>query len=123
MMQNAIELQAACAELAEYWSPRVVGRLNGDYVKVAKVLGEFVWHDHRDQDEFFLVLRGRLTIALEGDRSVTIGPGEFYVVPRGVRHCPSAAEETWIVLIEPIETAHTGDLVSARTRSIDEQLA
>ncbi|MDE2482703.1 MAG: cupin domain-containing protein [bacterium] len=121
-MDSAIDLLGACASLTEYWSPRVVGTLNGDYVKVAKVRGTFTWHKHDDQDEFFLVLRGELEIAFEGGRSVTLRPGQFYVVPRNTLHCPSAAQECCIALIEPQETKHTGDVVSPLTRSIEAQL-
>jgi len=117
-----IDFEAEFARLTDHWSPRVVGRVNDQYVKVAKLQGEFVWHAHADEDELFLVMRGRLVIQLE-DGEVTLGPGQAVVVPRGVRHNPMAAEECWVVLVEPVETKHTGDVVTDRTRSIDEQLA
>ena len=81
---------------------------------VVKVLGEFVWHSHPDTDDFFLVLQGRLTIQLR-DRDVVLGPGELFVVPRGVEHCPRADEETHVLLIEPRGTPNTGDAGGART--------
>lgn len=108
--------------VTEYWSPRVIGRVNDQYVKIAKLKGEFVWHAHDAEDELFLVIRGRLRIQLE-DGVVELGPGEFVVVPRGVRHNPMAAEECWVMLIETVTTQHTGDVVTSRTRSIEEQLA
>jgi len=117
-----IDFEAEFARLTDHWSPRVVGRVNDQYVKVAKLQGEFVWHAHADEDELFLVMRGRLVIQLE-DGEVTLGPGQAVVVPRGVRHNPMAAEECWVVLVEPVATKHTGDVVTDRTRSIDEQLA
>jgi mannose-6-phosphate isomerase-like protein (cupin superfamily) len=117
-----IDFDAEFAQLTDHWSPRVVGRVNDQYVKIAKLQGEFVWHAHADEDELFLVMRGRLVIQLE-DGEVTLGPGQCVVVPRGVRHNPMAAEECWVVLVEPVATKHTGDVVTDRTRSIEEQLA
>lgn len=122
-MPNPIDLERALEPVTEYWSPKVVARVNDHYVKVAKLSGTFTWHKHDDEDELFLVLRGKLRIQLEGDREVTIAPGELFVVPRGVRHNPIADEECWIALVEPVETKHTGDVVTPQTRSIEEQLA
>lgn len=122
-MQNPISLQDACSSLEELWSPRVVASVNGQFLKVAKVQGEFPWHAHHSEDELFLVLRGALTIgrAAEDGGPVTLRPGEAFAVPRGVRHNTSAAQETWIALFEPATTAHTGDLVTNQTRSLEEQ--
>ena len=92
----------------EHFAPKIVARLNEHKVMVAKVQGEFVWHSHPETDDFFLVVSGRLTIDLR-DRSVELGPGELFVVPRGVEHRPRAEEETEIVLIEPTGTPNTGD--------------
>lgn len=122
-MPDPIDLERALEPVTEYWSPKVVARVNDHYVKVAKLSGTFTWHKHDDEDELFLVLRGKLRIQLEGDREVTIAPGELFVVPRGVRHNPIADEECWIALVEPVETKHTGDVVTPQTRSIEEQLA
>ena len=122
-MLPAIDLDAEFARLTDYWSPRVVARVNDQYVKIAKLRGEFVWHAHADEDELFLVRRGRLVIQLE-DGALTLEPGQCVLVPRGVRHNPMAAEECWVVLVEPVATRHTGDVVvEGRTRSIEEQLA
>jgi mannose-6-phosphate isomerase-like protein (cupin superfamily) len=118
-----VDLAAAAAALPALWSPRVVAQVNDQYVKVARVHGEFVWHHHADEDELFLVLRGRLRLDFEDRPAVTLGPGACYVVPRGVRHRPVAEEEVWMALVEPVGTRHTGDLVTERTRSIAEQLA
>lgn len=96
------------------WSPKIVADLNDSHVKLAKVQGEFVWHRHADEDELFIVLRGALTIELR-DGSVTLGPGEMVVVPRGVEHRPVAPEEVHLMLIEPKEIRHTGDVVSELT--------
>jgi quercetin dioxygenase-like cupin family protein len=122
--QAPISLELACSTLTELWSPRVVGQVNNQYIKVVKVQGEFPWHHHEHEDEMFLVLRGLLRIGrAEADGgSVSLRPGEFFVVPRGVRHNTSAAEETWIALIETVTTLHTGAEQTPLTRSIADQL-
>jgi mannose-6-phosphate isomerase-like protein (cupin superfamily) len=120
--RGAVDLAAAAAALPDLWSPRVVARVNDQYLKVARVRGEFVWHAHADEDELFLVLRGRLRLDFEDGPPVTLGPGECHVVPRGVRHRPVADDEVWLALVEPVGTLHTGDVVTDRTRSIAEQL-
>jgi mannose-6-phosphate isomerase-like protein (cupin superfamily) len=98
----------------EYWSPKIVGELNGQYVKLAKLKGEFVWHDHESEEELFLVVQGRLVIKLR-ERDVVLEPGEFFIVPRGVEHKPIAEEETHILLFEPKSTRHTGSVKTDRT--------
>ena len=117
-----MNLVEAARELAEYWSPRVVGCVNDQYVKVAKLRGELVWHKHDREDELFLVLEGSLNIEYE-DRVVELKPGDFHVVPRGTMHNPTCEEECLIALIETTTTEHTGDVVTDKTRSISEQLA
>jgi mannose-6-phosphate isomerase-like protein (cupin superfamily) len=121
-VNEVVDFERELATITDHWSPKVVGSLNNDYVKVVKVQGQFHWHHHEDEDEMFLVIRGRIRILLEDDRSVEIGPGQFYVVPKGVEHCPVAEEECWMVLIEPKATAHTGNVVTADTKSIEQQL-
>jgi quercetin dioxygenase-like cupin family protein len=122
--KDPISLELACSALEELWSPRVVGQVNNQYIKVAKVQGEFPWHCHEHEDEMFLVLRGVLRIGrAEADGGpVSLHPGEFFVVPRGIRHNTSAAEETWIALVETTTTLHTGSEQTALTRSIGDQL-
>jgi mannose-6-phosphate isomerase-like protein (cupin superfamily) len=119
-----ISLELACSTLTELWSPRIVGQVNNQFIKVARVQGEFPWHSHENEDEMFLVLRGLLIIGrAEADGGpVYLRPGEFFVVPRGVRHNTSAAEETWVALIETTTTLHTGSERTPMTRSIAEQL-
>ncbi len=121
-MVPTINPLAALDEVTEHWSPKVVGRVNDQYVKVAKLLGEFVWHRHDDEDELFQVLRGRLRIQFEGGAETVLQAGEFCVVPRGVLHNPVADEECWIMLIETVTARHTGGVETPRTRSIAEQL-
>ncbi len=123
-MQQPVSLEAACEALPQLWSPRVIGQVNDQFIKAVRIQGEFPWHAHTGEDEMFLVLRGELTIgrAPEDGGSVVVHPGEFFVVPRGVRHNTAAIEETWLALIETVTTKHTGDEITARTRSIEEQL-
>lgn len=113
-------LQIAAA-LTELWSPRIVAEVDDAYVKVAKVHGTFGWHQHADEDELFMVLRGHLHIAMD-ERSVDLHDGEVFVVPKGVRHNPSAADECLVMLIERKSTQHSGDTITERTRSLAEQL-
>jgi mannose-6-phosphate isomerase-like protein (cupin superfamily) len=109
------------AGLADLWSPRIVGELDDSYVKVAKVQGVFGWHNHRHEDELFYILKGRLRIDM-AEGPVNLEEGEMFVVPKGVEHNPIADEECLILLIERKSTLHTGETVTDKTRSIDEQL-
>ena len=118
---SVVNLEAEAAARPDTWSPRVVADVSGTLLKVARVEGDFVWHDHAKEDEAFLVLRGTLTIRYEDRDDVTLGPGDLHVVPAGVRHNPHAAGECLIALIEPASAAHTGEVVSERTRSLEEQ--
>jgi mannose-6-phosphate isomerase-like protein (cupin superfamily) len=120
-MPEVIALRAAAAALAEHWSPRVVGEVDDSYVKVAKVKGSLTWHSHEREDELFLVLKGRLRIEME-HASVELGEGEMFIVPKGVRHNPVAEQECHILLFERKSTAHTGDVITEKTRTIEEQL-
>jgi mannose-6-phosphate isomerase-like protein (cupin superfamily) len=120
-MSEVVSLGRAAEKLSDYWSPHVVGSVDDSYVKVAKVKGSLTWHSHELEDELFLVLKGRLRIELE-DRAVELKEGDMFVVPKGVRHNPVAEEECHILLFERKSTAHTGDVVIERTRSIAEQL-
>jgi mannose-6-phosphate isomerase-like protein (cupin superfamily) len=113
-MTEKVNLAAKLASFGEYFSPKIVAELNNYKIEVVKAKGEFVWHTHPDTDDFFLVLSGHLTIQLR-DRDVELGPGDLYVVPRGVEHCPKAAEEAHILLIEPKGTPNTGDAGGERT--------
>lgn len=120
-MNNVVNLDGALSGVTEHWSPRVVGRVNDQYVKVAKLLGELTWHKHEDEDELFYVVKGQLRIEYE-DGAVQLNPGDFHIVPRNTLHNPVAEHECWIMLVEPVGTKHTGDRVVAATRSIEEQL-
>jgi mannose-6-phosphate isomerase-like protein (cupin superfamily) len=114
---NPINLAEKLSSFTEHWQPRVVGQFNGHDLMVAKVKGEFVWHKHDDTDDFFLVLSGRISIQLR-EGVVTLGPGEVFVVPKGVEHRPVAEEEAHILLIEPQGTPNTGNAATAAVRRV-----
>ena len=116
-MTKAINLAEKLSLFSEHWSPKIVGNFNGHDLMVVKVRGEFNWHSHPDTDDFFHVLKGRLTIRLR-DGDVTLGPGELYVVPKGIEHCPVAEEETHLLLIEPAGTPNTGDPETAAVKEM-----
>jgi mannose-6-phosphate isomerase-like protein (cupin superfamily) len=120
-MNTVISPLTIAQSLSEYWSPRVVAELDESFVKVAKVKGTLAWHAHDDEDELFFVLKGTLTIEME-ERTVELNEGQFFIVPKGVRHNPIASDECLILLIERKTTLHTGGEVTALTRSLQEQL-
>ena len=107
-MSDKVDLAAALATFDEPYRPRIVATLNDYKVMVVKIRGEFVWHAHPETDDFFLVLEGQLTIQLR-DRDVVLGPGELFVVPRGVEHCPKSEQGAEVLLMEPRGTVNTGD--------------
>ncbi len=108
-MLTKINLADKLAKFSEHWSPRIVGQVNDMHVKLVKLQGEFVWHHHDDEDELFLVIKGRLTMKLR-DGELEIGEGEFVIVPRGVEHKPVANDEVHILLFEPAGTLNTGNV-------------
>ncbi len=113
-MVTKINLVEKFGCFTDQWSPKIVADLNDSHVKLAKVQGEFVWHQHAEEDELFIVVRGVLSIEMR-DGQVTLGPGELVVIPRGVEHRPVAREEVHLMLIEPKAIRHTGEVVSQRT--------
>ena len=116
-----VNLEAKLAQIDDHWHPRIVGELNGQHVKLVKVKGTFVWHQHEAEDELFYVLKGELAIEFR-DKTVRLGPGEMLVIPRGVEHRPAAAAEVHIMLFEPAGTRNTGNVVSAHTIPAPEHL-
>jgi mannose-6-phosphate isomerase-like protein (cupin superfamily) len=114
-------LDTEFAAVTELFSPRVVAIANGQYVKVAKLKGEFVWHAHAEEDEFFLVRKGTLHIHYRDRPNVMLREGDFHVVPKGVEHMTSAPEECWIVMVEPAATKHAGDTATDRAKPIKAQ--
>lgn len=121
-IKPAIVLAECFSRFEEQWAPKQIASVNDYDVRIAKVQGEFVWHRHPDTDEFFLVIKGDLAIRLrhpeDSDtvQEVSLTPGQIFVVPRGMEHCPTAAEETWTLMFEPTRTPNTGDAGGERTR-------
>lgn len=109
---KSINLADKLSLVSDHWTPKIVADFNGHDVMVVKVQGEFTWHSHADTDDFFMVLSGKLTIQLR-DGDIELNPGELYVVPKGVEHCPRAEVETQLLLIEPAGTPNTGDVETA----------
>ena len=119
MDHDAVDLAAKFELFSEHWSPKLVARLNDYDVKLAKVKGDFVWHTHEDTDELFLVIDGTLTIQLR-DRDVVLEPGQLFVVPQGVEHCPRADAECRVLLLEPAGVVNTGDAGGDLTAVVEE---
>ena len=120
MSHQAIDLQHKLTLFHNHWSPRTVAEYNGHDVMVVKVQGEFTWHSHADTDDFFLVLQGELQIDLRGGQegTVTLGPGQMFIVPKGVEHRPRAVGEVHLLLIEPTGTPNSGDVQTAAPRRV-----
>lgn len=105
----------------EYWTPKIIAELNGQYVKLAKLKGEFVWHDHENEDELFYIVKGKLLLKFKDRDDVQLSEGELFVVPAGVEHFPIAEEECWVMLVEPKSTTHTGSTQDERTVQVEDQ--
>jgi mannose-6-phosphate isomerase-like protein (cupin superfamily) len=118
MDYRPINLREKLSKFSEQWQPKNIARMNDYHFKIAKVQGEFIWHDHPETDEVFLILRGQLEIQLRDGR-VVLNEGEMFVVPKGAEHKPVAKEECHILLIEPAGTVNTGDIVNERTAAND----
>lgn len=118
---DKVNIEDKFSQFSDYWQPKIVGELNGQYVKLAKLKGEFVWHQHETEDEMFMVIKGRLLIKLR-DRDVILNPGEFFIIPHGVEHIPVADEEVQVMLFEPKSVINTGDIQDERTLDTTEFL-
>jgi len=101
---------------SEHWSPKIVGELNGQHVKLAKFKGEFVFHQHENEDELFMVIKGKFRMEFR-DKTVEVNEGEMLIVPRGIEHKPVAEEEVWVMLFEPASTLNTGNIINERTKT------
>lgn len=121
MTNRVVDLAQKLSMFSDQWSPKVVARMNDYEIKVVKIQGEFTWHAHEDTDELFYVIDGELTIQMR-DRSVSLRPGQLFVVPRGVEHCPIASGEVHAMLIEPVGVVNTGDAGGALTAEHDDSL-
>ncbi|HEX9121676.1 MAG TPA: cupin domain-containing protein [Terriglobales bacterium] len=118
---EVVNVAQKLAQFSEYWSPKIAGEVNDSYVKLVKFNGEFVWHHHEQEDELFLVIRGRLRMKFREhgvEREETILAGEFIIVPRGLEHMPIADEEVHVMLLEPKSTLNTGNVRNERTREV-----
>lgn len=100
----------------EHWSPKIIGELNGQHIKLSKFQGEFVWHKHDDEDEAFFVMKGNFTMELR-DKTIVLNEGDMLIVPKGVEHKPAAEAEVWVMLFEPAGTLNTGDVVNEKTKT------
>lgn len=124
--RRVVDINQRLALFSEHWSPKVVARLNDYEIKLVRLKGEFVWHTHEETDELFLVIDGSLTIQLREDsgveQSVVLGPGQLYVVPRGVEHCPVTDGDVSAMLIEPVGVVNTGGVTGELTASYDDSL-
>lgn len=118
---DIVNLAQKFSSFSDYWSPKIAGELNDSHIKLAKLKGEFVWHQHENEDELFLVVKGRLLIKLR-DRDLWVHEGEFVVIPKGVEHLPVAADEVQVVLIEPKTTLNTGNVQNERTVAAPEHI-
>lgn len=116
MSIEKVNITKKLGRFSDHWNPRIVAELNGQHVKVAKLLGEFIWHQHEHEDEMFLVLKGVLTMEFR-DKTIDVGEGEFVVVPRKVEHRPVALSEVEILLFEPATTLNTGNVINERTKT------
>jgi mannose-6-phosphate isomerase-like protein (cupin superfamily) len=115
---DKVNLAQKFSLFSEQYSPKIVGELNDSYVKLVKFQGDFMWHHHDDEDELFLVIKGEMRIKVREDgaeHEIMVRPGEFIIIPRGVEHLPSAAEETQVMLLEPKSTLNTGNVQNERT--------
>ncbi|HIO97840.1 MAG TPA: cupin domain-containing protein [Leucothrix sp.] len=111
---NKVNLTEKFSHINKHWDPKIVGELNKQHIKLAKLKGEFEWHSHENEDEFFMVIKGHLTIKLR-DKTIELDEGEFYIVPKGVEHLPIADAEADVMMFEPVETVNTGNIKSDRT--------
>ncbi|NNJ55895.1 MAG: cupin domain-containing protein [Bacteroidia bacterium] len=119
-MLQKVNIHDKLNQFSEHWNPKIVGELNHQHVKLAKLKGEFVWHKHDEEDELFFIISGELKIEFR-DHNVMLSPGEFLIIPKGVEHKPVAENEVEVMLFEPISTLNTGDAIDSRTRpNLDE---
>ncbi len=116
-----ININEKLGTFSEYWSPKIVGDINESYVKLAKLKGEFVWHMHENEDEMFMVIKGRLLIKLRSE-DIILNEGEFFIIPKGIEHMPIAENEVHVMLLEPKTTLNTGNVKNERTVEILEKI-
>lgn len=118
---EVIKLKEKFSLFDEQWTPKSIGNLNGQAVKIAKVQGEFIWHDHKDEDELFYIIKGTLNIEFR-DKTITLKEGEMTIIPKGVEHRPFCEDEVWLMLFEPQSIKHTGDVEHELTKHTVEKI-
>ncbi len=118
---KAININQKFSLFNEHWSPKIIGQLNGQDVKLAKIKGEFVWHDHKNEDELFYIIKGTLKLEFR-DKMITLNEGEMLIIPKGIEHKPIAKEEVWVLLFEPSNIKHTGDVEHELTKETFEKI-
>ena len=118
---EVINIKEKFTLFTDQWSPKIIGQLNGQDVKLAKLEGEFVWHDHKNEDELFYIIKGTLSIEFR-DKMVTLEEGEMLIIPKGIEHKPIAKEEVWVLLFEPSNIKHTGDVKHELTKESFERI-
>ncbi len=118
---QAININQKFSLFNEHWSPKIIGQLNGQDVKLAKLKGEFIWHDHKNEDELFYIIKGSLQIEFR-DKMITLNEGEMLIIPKKVAHKPIAKDEVWVLLFEPTNTKHTGDVKHELTKENFEKI-
>lgn len=118
---DKINLLEKFSKFSDHWSPKIIGELNGQQVKLAKFQGEFVFHQHENEDELFMVMRGSFRMEFR-DKTVKLKEGEILIVPRGVEHKPVAEEEVWILLFEPASTLNTGNVINEKTKTLPDMI-
>jgi len=121
LFTNPFSTKKNFESITDYWSPKIIGELNGQYIKIAKLKGDFVWHKHENEDEMFFIIKGKLTIELK-ELTIHLKEGEGYIVPKNTMHNPTCNEECWVMLIEPKETLHTGNVQTDKSKPIEDQL-
>lgn len=120
-MVQLFNIQDKFQKVTEYWSPKIAGELNGQYVKLVKAKGEMIWHSHDDEDELFMIFKGTFVMEFR-DHTAKVGPGDVLIVPKGVEHCPrtEGEEEVWLILFEPKATKHTGNIDHEMTKHLQD---
>ncbi len=118
---DKINLNEKFSLFSEHWSPKIIGELNGQHIKLGKFQGEFIWHKHDDEDEAFFVMRGSFVMHLR-DKTIELKEGEMLIVPKGVEHKPVANEEVWVMLFEPASTLNTGNINNEKTKTLLEAI-
>lgn len=121
MVLDKVNVEQKLAQFSDYWNPRIVGELNGQYIKLVKFIGEFIWHKHDNEDELFFVIKGKFKMELR-DKTIELSEGDFIIIPKGTEHRPVAEQEVHVLLFEPATTLNTGDKRNQLTKDVLEKI-